>query len=35
MVGQASSLSITDDGKDARPTVKLSFGVLELLPVCS
>jgi hypothetical protein len=25
MVGQASSLSITDDGQDARPTGNLSF----------
>jgi hypothetical protein len=26
MVGQASSLSITDDGQDARPTGNLGFG---------
>jgi len=26
MVGQASSMSITDDGQDARPTGKLAFG---------
>jgi hypothetical protein len=26
MVGQASSLSIGDDGQDARPTGNLSFG---------
>jgi len=26
MVGQASSLSITDDGQDARPTANLAFG---------
>jgi hypothetical protein len=25
-VGQASSQAITDDGQDARPNVKLSFG---------
>jgi hypothetical protein len=27
MVGQASSLSITDDGQDDRPTGNLGFGV--------
>ena len=30
MVGQASSLSIRDDGQDARPTGNLSFGAPEI-----
>jgi hypothetical protein len=32
MGGQASSLSIGDDGQDARPTGNLSFGTAIVIP---